>query len=68
VDAQNLGAAAVTVIYQVDWLDKDGVSLGISMEEPPCFLFPRETHPIAIASPSAAAKDFRVAFRPRGAP
>ena len=66
VDAQNLGSSPITIIYQVDWLDKDGVSLGISMDEPPCFLFPRETHPITIAAPAATATDFRVTFRPRG--
>jgi uncharacterized protein YcfL len=66
VDAQNLGSSPITVIYQVDWLDKDGGSLGISMDEPPCFLFPREIHPITIAAPAPTARDFRVTFRPRG--
>jgi uncharacterized protein YcfL len=65
VDVQNLGASAITVIYQVDWLDQDGVSLGISMEQPPCFLFAHETHPITIATPAFSARDFRMTFRPR---
>jgi uncharacterized protein YcfL len=65
VDVQNLGASLITVIYQVDWLDKDGVSMGISMDEPPCSLLPRETHPITITSPAPTAKDFRLTFRPR---
>jgi uncharacterized protein YcfL len=66
VDVQNLTASAITIIYQVDWLDKDGVSLGIAMEEPPCVLFPNETHPITLATPAATARDFRLIFRPRG--
>jgi len=64
VDVQNLSASAITVIYQVDWLDKDGVSLGISMDQPPCFLFAHETHPISIATPAFSARDFRMTFRP----
>jgi uncharacterized protein YcfL len=65
VDVQNLGNSAITVVYQVDWLDKDGVSLGISMDQPPCLLFAHETHPIAIATPAFSARDFRMTFRPR---
>jgi len=65
VVVQNLAASAVNVIYQVDWLDQDGVSLGISMDQPPCFLFPHETHPITIATPAFSARDFRMTFRPR---
>ena len=45
VDVQNLSSSAKTVIYEVDWLDRDGVSLGIVMEEPPWTLFPHETLP-----------------------
>ena len=65
MDVENLGSSAVTVVYQVDWLDKDGQSLGISMDQPPCLLLARETHPIIIASPTPTARDFRVTFRPR---
>jgi uncharacterized protein YcfL len=65
VNVQNLTASAITVVYEVDWLDKDGVSLGISMEQPPCFLFAHENHPITLAAPAASARDFRVTFRPR---
>ena len=65
VDVENLSASAITVIYQVDWLDQDGVSLGISMDQPPCFLFAHETHPISIATPAFSARDFRMTFRPR---
>jgi uncharacterized protein YcfL len=65
MDVENLGSSAVTVVYQVDWLDKDGQSLGISMDQPPCLLFAHETHPIIIASPTPTARDFLVTFRPR---
>ena len=65
VDVQNLTASAITIIYQVDWLDKDGVSLGIAMEEPPCTLFPKETLPLAVTAPTPIAKSFRLTFRPR---
>jgi uncharacterized protein YcfL len=65
VNVQNLTSSAQTIIYEVDWLDKDGVSLGVSMEEPPCTLFPKETHPITITSPVPVARDFRLTFRPR---
>ncbi len=65
IDVENLGASAVTVIYQVDWLDKDGHSLGIAMDQPPCLLFAHETHPIIITSPMPTARDFRVTFHPR---
>ena len=65
VNVQNLTSSAQTIIYEVDWLDKDGVSLGIIMEEPPCTLFPRETHPITITAPMTIARDFRLTFRPR---
>ena len=66
VDVQNLSSSAKTVIYQVDWLDQDGVSLGIGMEQPPCTLLPKETLPLAIAAPAPTARDFRLTFRPRG--
>ena len=66
VNVQNLTSSPITIIYQVDWLDKDGVSLGISMDEPPCLLFARETHPITLAAPASTARDFRLTFRPRG--
>jgi len=66
VDVQNLTSSFTTIIYQVDWLDKDGVSLGFSMDEPPCLLFARETHSITIAAPAPTARDFRLTFRPRG--
>jgi uncharacterized protein YcfL len=65
VNVQNLTSSAQTIIYEVDWLDKDGVSLGVTMEEPPCTLFPRETHPITITAPVPVARDFRLTFRPR---
>jgi uncharacterized protein YcfL len=65
VDVHNLSSTARTIIYEVDWLDRDGVSLGISMEEPPCTLFGHETLPLAITSPAASARDFRLTFRPR---
>jgi uncharacterized protein YcfL len=66
VDVKNLTASAKTIVYQVDWLDKDGASLGIFMEEPPCTLFPKETLPLAIAAPVPTARDFHLTFRPRG--
>jgi uncharacterized protein YcfL len=65
VDVQNLSSAAKTIIYQVDWLDKDGDSLGIAMDEPPCTLFPNETLPLAVTAPAPTARDFRLTFRPR---
>ena len=61
---RNLSASPKTVIYQVDWLDQDGASLGISMEEPPCTLFPKETLPLAVTAPTPTAKDFRLTFHP----
>jgi uncharacterized protein YcfL len=66
VDVQNLTASAKTIIYHVDWLDKDGESLGISMEAPPCTLFPKETLPLALTAPASSARDFRLIFLPRG--
>ena len=65
VDVQNLTSTAKTVIYEVDWLDKDGLSLGISMEAPPCTLLPKETLPLALTAPAPTARDFRLTFRPR---
>ncbi len=65
VDVENLGSAAKTIIYQVDWLDQNGLSLGIIMDEPPCTLFPHETVPLAISAPVPTAKDFHLTFRPR---
>jgi len=65
VNVENLGPAAITILYQVDWLDADGASLGILMDEPPCTLFRKEVHPIAITSPAASAKSFRLTIRPR---
>jgi len=65
VDIENLASAAKTIVYQVDWLDGDGLSLGISMDEPPCTLFPHETVPLAISAPVPTAKDFHLTFRPR---
>ncbi len=65
VDVENLGATAKTIIYQVDWLDREGVSLGLVMEPPPCTLFGHETLPLAITAPAPTAKDFRLTFRPR---
>ena len=65
VDVQNLSSTARTIIYQVDWLDKDGVSLGIAMEEPPCTMFPKETRRLALTAPAPTARDFRLTFRPR---
>jgi uncharacterized protein YcfL len=66
VDVQNLTASAKTIIYEVDWLDEDGDSLGITMEAPPCTLFPNETLPLALTAPAPTARDFRLTFRPRG--
>ena len=66
VDVQNLSSSAKTIIYEVDWLDQDGVSLGIAMEAPPCTLFPKETLPLALTAPAPSARDFRLTFRPRG--
>jgi uncharacterized protein YcfL len=65
VDVENLGSSAKTIIYNVDWLDKDGVSLGIAMEEPPCTLFAHETVPLSITAPAPTAKDFHLTFLPR---
>jgi uncharacterized protein YcfL len=65
VDVQNLTSSAKTIIYQVDWLDADGASLGITMEQPPCTLFPKETLPLAIAAPAPIARDIHITFRPR---
>ena len=64
-NVENLSPSAITILYQVDWLDGDGASLGIVMDEPPCTLFRKEVHPIAITSPAASAKDFRLSLRPR---
>jgi len=66
VDVQNLSSSAKTIIYQVDWLDEAGGSLGLATEAPPCTLFRSETLPIAISAPTPAARDFRITFRPRG--
>jgi uncharacterized protein YcfL len=66
VDVQNLSSAAKTIIYEVDWLNEDGGSLGLATEAPPCTLFRGETLPIAITAPTPAARDFRITFRPRG--
>ena len=65
VDVENLGSTAITILYQVDWLDQEGASMGIVMAEPPCTLFRKEVHPIAITSPAAAARSFRLTLRPR---
>jgi uncharacterized protein YcfL len=65
VDVENLGSSAKTIIYNVDWLDKNGVSLGIAMEEPPCTLFAHETVPLSITAPAPTAKDFHLTFLPR---
>ena len=65
INVENLGPAAITILYDVDWLDADGISLGIRMDEPPCTLFRKEVHPIAITSPAASAKSFRLTLRPR---
>jgi len=66
VNVRNLSSSAKTIIYQVDWLDKDGASLGIIMEEPPYTLFPKETRRLAITAPTPTARDFHLTFRPRG--
>jgi uncharacterized protein YcfL len=65
VDVENLGASVVRVVYEVDWLDNAGESLGVSMDERPCTLMAHETLPITIASPVPTARDFRVTFSPR---
>ena len=65
VDVENFSSAAKTIVYRVDWLDSDGVSLGISMDAPPCTLFRHETLPLAITAPAPTARDFRLTFRPR---
>ena len=66
VNVENLSSSAQTVVYQVDWLDKDGISLGLDVEEPPHTLFPTETWPLTMSAPAAVARDFRLTFRPRG--
>jgi|ERR1017187_1927858 uncharacterized protein YcfL len=66
VDLENLSSSARTIVYQVDWLDRDGVSLGISIEEPPCTLFRHETLPLAMTAPAPTARDFRLTIGPRG--
>jgi len=66
VDVQNLSAAARTVIYQIDWLDRDGLSLGIRYDDLRWTLMPRETAPLSMTAPTPMAKDFRLQFRPRG--
>jgi len=65
VNVENLSAKATTILYQVDWLDKDGASIGLIYDEPPCTMFPHEVVPVFIASPAAVAKDFRLTIRPR---
>jgi uncharacterized protein YcfL len=65
VDVENSGASAKTIIYNVDWLDKDGVSLGIVMDAPPCTLFAHETVPLSMTAPVPTARDFHLTFLPR---
>jgi uncharacterized protein YcfL len=65
VDVENPGSSAKTIIYKVDWLDKDGVSLGIVMDAPPCTLFAHETVPLSITAPVPTARDFHLTFLPR---
>jgi uncharacterized protein YcfL len=64
VDVVNLTSSAKTIIYEVDWLDGEGLPLGISVEMPPHTLFPRETFPMILTAPAPTAKDFLLTFRP----
>ncbi|MGD1083193.1 MAG: YcfL family protein [Verrucomicrobiota bacterium] len=66
VDVENLSAAARTIIYQIDWLDRDGLSLGIQYDDFRWTLMPRETAPLSMTAPTPLARDFRLRFRPRG--
>jgi uncharacterized protein YcfL len=66
VDVQNLSSAARTILYQTDWLDRDGRSLGLESQELRWTLLPRETAPLTMTAPTPLAKDFRLHFRPRG--
>ena len=45
VDVQNLTPAAKTVLYQIDWLDRDGASLGIHYDDLRWLLLPHEQAP-----------------------
>jgi uncharacterized protein YcfL len=65
-DFQNVSAAARTVLYQIDWLDRDGSSLGINYDDIPWTLLPRESAPLTMTAPTPLAKDFRLKLRPRG--
>jgi uncharacterized protein YcfL len=60
VDVQNL-----TLVYQIDWFDKAGTSLGIKYNDLHWLLLPHETGPLTMTAPSPLVKDFRLSFRPR---
>ena len=64
-DVQNLGPKARTFLYQIDWLDRDGASLGILGEELPWTLMRQETASLTVTAPTRMAKDFRLKFRAR---
>ena len=66
VNVQNLSPAATAITYQIDWLDRDGRSLGIDSEVLRWLLLPRETAPLTMTAPTPLARDFRLMFRPRG--
>jgi uncharacterized protein YcfL len=65
VDMQNLTPAPQALVYQIDWLDKDGLSLGIRYNDLHWLLLPHENGPLTMTAPSPLAKDFRLYFHPR---
>jgi uncharacterized protein YcfL len=65
VDVQNLTPTVQSVVYQIDWLDRDGISLGIHYDDLHWLLLPHETGPLTMTAPTPLAKDFRLTFHPR---
>jgi uncharacterized protein YcfL len=65
VDVKNLTSAPQALTYQVDWLDKDGVSLQVHYADMHWLLLPHENAPFTMTAPTPLAKDFRLSFQSR---
>jgi uncharacterized protein YcfL len=68
VDVENLTPAAKSITYRIDWLDRNGFSLGLRYDDLPWLLLPHETGPLTMAAPTPLARDFRLRLRPRSSP
>jgi len=63
LNLQNLTESPKKFTYQIEWFDRDGLSLAMAEAAPLSWMLLRgETSFLAATSPTPAAKDFRVTF------